>query len=210
MSHGVESSTFKRSQGDDTTVRRAFPGLMNLGNLVTYSVDANGTKETQMTTQQNVNIPAAQGDLNRPTGVANFLAPVVQDLVALHVNAKQAHWHVRGHNFIGVHEFLDEVVAHAQDSADTAAERIVALGLPVDSRIGTVAKNTTTPELSDGFQKSEITIAEVVAQLDATLKTVYRAVDGLEEVDQVSQDLAIAIAQQLDKDRWFLQSHIAE
>ncbi|GGA74942.1 hypothetical protein GCM10011490_27080 [Pseudoclavibacter endophyticus] len=155
-------------------------------------------------------IPAAQGDLSRPTAVANFLAPVVHDLVALAVNGKQAHWHVRGANFIGVHEFLDEVVEHAQAGADEVAERIVALGLPVDGRLGTVAAKTSTPELSDGFQKSDDTVREVVAQLDAALATLYRAVDGLEEVDQVSQDTAIAIAKQLDKDRWFLFSHIAE
>lgn len=159
---------------------------------------------------QHVEVPAAQGDINRPTGVANFLAPVVHDLVALHVNAKQAHWHLRGRNFIGVHEFLDEVVEHAQDGADTAAERIVALGLPIDSRIGTVAAKTSTPEMGDGFQQSDKTIQDVIDQLDATIKTVYRAVDGLDEIDVVSQDIAIAIAQQLDKDRWFLHSHLAE
>ncbi|MBL5973798.1 MAG: DNA starvation/stationary phase protection protein [Candidatus Leucobacter sulfamidivorax] len=155
-------------------------------------------------------VPAAQGDVNRPTGVAQYLAPVVHDLIALAVNGKQAHWHVRGVNFVGVHEFLDQVVEHAQEAADTAAERIIALGLPVDGRIGTVASRTSTPELKPGFQQWEVTVREVVAQLDAALATVYRAVDGLEEVDPVSQDLAIAIAQQLDKDRWFLFSHFAE
>lgn len=162
-----------------------------------------------MATKQ-ITVPAAQGDLHRPTGVAQFLTPVVHDLVALAVNGKQAHWHVRGANFIGVHEFLDEVVAHAQDASDTVAERIVALGLPLDARIETVAKRTTTPTLSDGFQHSNVTVREIVAQLDATIATVYAAVNGLDDVDLVSQDIAISVAQQLDKDRWFLVSHFAE
>ncbi|GAA1327120.1 DNA starvation/stationary phase protection protein Dps [Nonlabens tegetincola] len=161
-------------------------------------------------TMQQARIPAAQGDMNRPSGVAQYLSPVVQDLVALHVNAKQAHWHVRGANFIGVHEFLDTVVANAQAGADEVAERIVALGLPVDARVSTVAARTTTPELSPGFQQSDVTVREMVAQLDATLVTIYAAIEGLEDIDPVSQDIAIAIAQQLDKDRWFLHSHIAE
>ncbi|MBO1901249.1 DNA starvation/stationary phase protection protein [Leucobacter weissii] len=162
-----------------------------------------------MTTKE-AQLPAAQGDLGRPSGVAQYLSPVVHDLIALAVNGKQAHWHVRGANFIGVHEFLDEVVAHAQEASDTIAERIVALGLPVDGRIGTVAARTSTPELSHGFQQSPVTVREVVAQIDATLGTVYDAVKGLDEVDPVSQDLVIAVAQQLDKDRWFLSSHYAE
>ncbi|UOQ60855.1 DNA starvation/stationary phase protection protein [Leucobacter rhizosphaerae] len=161
-----------------------------------------------MVTKQ-IQVPAAQGDLSRPTGVAQYLSPVVHDLVALAVNGKQAHWHVRGENFIGVHEFLDVVVTNAQDAADTVAERIVALGLPVDARISTVAARTTTPTLSDGFQQSDVTVREIVAQIDATLETVYAAVKGLDDIDLVSQDVVIAIAQQLDKDRWFLFSHFA-
>mgnify|MGYP003456029298 FL=1 len=161
-----------------------------------------------MVTKQ-IQVPAAQGDLSRPTGVAQYLSPVVHDLVALAVNGKQAHWHVRGENFIGVHEFLDVVVTNAQDAADTVAERIVALGLPVDARIPPVAARTTTPTLSDGFQQSDVTVREIVAQLDATLETVYAAVKGLDDIDLVSQDVVIAIAQQLDKDRWFLSSHYA-
>ena len=51
-----------------------------------------------------------------PTAVvatAQFLTPVVLGLQALTINAKQAHWHVRGANFVGVHELLDTIVAHA-------------------------------------------------------------------------------------------------
>lgn len=157
-----------------------------------------------------ITVPATQGDLGRRSGVAQFLSPVVHDLVALAVNGKQAHWHVRGENFIGVHEFLDEVVAHAQDASDTIAERIIALGLPIDARIGTVAERTSTPKMSDGFQQSSVTVREVVAQIDATLDTVNTAVKELDDIDLVSQDLVIAVAQQLDKDRWFLASHFAE
>lgn len=142
-------------------------------------------------------------------GAAQFLSPVVIDLEALVVNGKQAHWHVRGGSFIGVHELLDEVVAHAQDYADTAAERIVALGLPIDSRLGTVAAKTTLPVLSDGFQPWQTTVAEVVAQIDAALVTVRAAVAGLDDVDLPSQDVANEIERGLTKDRWLLQAHIA-
>ncbi|RDV46589.1 DNA starvation/stationary phase protection protein [Leifsonia sp. ku-ls] len=143
-------------------------------------------------------------------GVAQFLSPVVVDLTAIVVNGKQAHWHVRGANFIGVHELLDTIVDHAQEWADLAAERIVALGLPVDARLGTVAAKTTTPELTAGFRPSNETIAEVIAQLDAALVAVNTAVQELAELDQTSQDVAIEIARGLDKDRWFLFAHISE
>lgn len=154
--------------------------------------------------------PAENDSLNRVAGVEQHLSPVLHDLIALAINTKQAHWHVRGANFMGVHLFLDEVVTHAQAAADEVAERVVALGLPVDGRVGTVAKRTSTPEMSPGFQQSMTTVSEVVAQLDATIETVNAAISGLDDIDPVSQDVVIAIAQQLDKDRWFLFSHYAE
>ena len=154
-------------------------------------------------------IPTSAIDADATAGVAQFLEPVVIDLEAMVVNTKQAHWHVRGANFQAVHELLDLVVEHIQDYADNAAERVVALGLPIDARIETVAKKTTVPPLSAGFQQAETTIAEVIAQLDATLATVRTAIDELDELDPVSQDVAVEIARGLEKDRWFLFAHIA-
>jgi len=110
---------------------------------------------------------------------------------------------------VGVHELLDDIVDHAQEFADTAAERIVALGLPLDARIETVAAKNTLPALSEGFTSSADLIPQVIAQLDAVIATTREAIKGLDEVDLASQDLAIAIEQGLVKDRWFLQAHIA-
>ena len=143
------------------------------------------------------------------SGVAQFLGPVVTDLTALSVDSKQAHWHVRGANFQAIHELLDMIVDHARDYADTAAERVVALGLPIDARIQTVGAKATTPKLTAGFQQSDVIIAEVIASIDAALVAIRAAVTELAELDPVSQDVAIEIARALEKDRWFLFAHVA-
>ncbi len=154
-------------------------------------------------------VPTSAIDPDVTAGVAQFLEPVVIDLEAMVVDAKQAHWHVRGNNFQAIHELLDSVQAHVQDYADTAAERVVALGLPIDARLKTVAAKTTDPPLSAGFQPSETPIVEVIAQIDATLKSVRTAIDELGELDAASQDVVIEIARGLEKDRWFLFAHVA-
>ena len=154
-------------------------------------------------------IPTSAIDPDVTSGVAQFLEPVVIDLEAMVVDTKQAHWHVRGANFQAIHELLDTIVTHVQDYADTAAERVVALGLPIDARIATVAAKTTVPPLTAGFQQSEKLIPEVIAQIDATLKSVRTAIDELAELDPASQDVVIEIARGLEKDRWFLFAHVA-
>jgi len=142
-------------------------------------------------------------------GAAQFLTPVVHELIALAVNGKQAHWHVRGSNFIAVHELLDSVVDHAQEWSDTAAERVVALGLPIDGRLATVAQKSAGANPKLGFQPYEEAIADVVAQIDVATQRVNAAIEGLAELDPASQDVVIEIRRGLDKDRWFLSSHVA-
>jgi starvation-inducible DNA-binding protein len=141
---------------------------------------------------------------------AQFLSPVVLGLQALVINTKQAHWHVRGANFIGIHEFFDTIVDHASTWADDAAERIVALGLPIDARLETISAKVSGTKVAAGFSQSPDSIRAVIADIDAVIADVRVAIDGLDEVDLTSQDVAIAIMQGLEKDRWFLVSHIAE
>jgi starvation-inducible DNA-binding protein len=160
-----------------------------------------------MTETQSVSTSVS--DPNVAAAAAQLLSPVVYGLQALTINGKQAHWHVRGANFVGVHELLDTIVAHAGDYADTAAERIVALGLPIDARLGTVNQKAATTQVPAGFTKSDDIVRAVIADLDAVIVDVQAAIEGLDEADLTSQDVAIEIKRGLEKDRWFLFAHIA-
>lgn len=155
------------------------------------------------------NVSTTASDPNVAAAASQFLSPLVYGLQALVVNGKQAHWHVRGANFIGVHEFLDVLVAHAGDWADTAAERIVALGLPIDARVSTVAAKAPATAVAAGFSASDELVRNVISDIDGVLADLQTAIEGLDEVDLTSQDVAIEIKRGLEKDRWFLFSHVA-
>lgn len=153
-------------------------------------------------------VPHSSIDKESTAEIASLLAPVVVDLTALAVDGKQAHWHVRGRNFQDVHELLDVVVLHARQFADVAAERVIALGEAIDVRVQTVGEKASTPPLREGFQPTEVLIADVIAGIDATLTTVRTAVEKLGDLDPASEDVAIEIARGLEKDRWFLFAHL--
>ena len=99
---------------------------------------------------------------------SQFLMPVVLGLQALAVNGKQAHWNVRGENFIAIHELIDAIVGNAQTSADQAAERIVARGLPIDARVGTVAAKTST-RVAAGFTRWDDSVRALIADIDVVI-----------------------------------------
>ena len=52
------------------------------------------------------------------------------DAIDLHLQAKEAHWNIKGPNFVGLHELFDRIAAQADEYSDLIAERAVALRSP--------------------------------------------------------------------------------
>jgi len=66
---------------------------------------------------------AVPGFIASPALAASLQAVLV-DLIELHLQSKQAHWNVVGHNFRDLHPQLDEIIDIARDGSDTIAERL--------------------------------------------------------------------------------------
>jgi starvation-inducible DNA-binding protein len=141
--------------------------------------------------------------------VGRFLQPVLVDLIALSLNAKQAHWHVRGRHFTQVHEQLDTLIDDVRRLSDDVAERLVALGVAVDGRPATVSRTTELPEFDEGFLADDKVVSAVVDQIDAAIARSRAAVDPLDDVDQVSQDVVIELLRALEKHRWMFAAQVS-
>src|SRR6185436_1103445 len=72
----------------------------------------------------------------------------------LGLQAKQAHWNVKGPNFIGLHELFDKVAEKLEEFTDSIAERAVEMGGTALGTIQVVSKNSRLPayrlDLSSG------------------------------------------------------------
>src|SRR5690349_15712502 len=68
------------------------------------------------------------------------------DAIDLQTQTKQAHWNVKGPQFIALHELFDKVNQDVEDYVDLLAERAVQLGGPADGTARSIAKRTTLPE----------------------------------------------------------------
>ena len=66
--------------------------------------------------------------LKRRSELNTLMNQRLADAVDLQMQMKQAHWNVKGPNFIGLHELFDKVDEAVESYVDMIAERIVQLG----------------------------------------------------------------------------------
>ncbi|NUW39983.1 Dps family protein [Nonomuraea rhodomycinica] len=138
--------------------------------------------------------------------VAECLQGTLVDLVDLSLVAKQMHWNIVGTNFRSVHLQLDELVALAREHADTVAERAAALGVNPDGRSSTLAKSTKLAQPENGWIEDGKVVATIADILDGIGRRLRERIEATDEPDPATQDILIAIAQDIDKERWMFQA----
>jgi starvation-inducible DNA-binding protein len=134
------------------------------------------------------------------------LQQIVVDLVELHLQGKQAHWNVVGHNFRDLHLQLDEIVDEAREAADTIAERMRALSARPDGRTDTVASTTTLPAFPEGEVSVSAVVDLVTTRLRATAGTLRTHHDEVDGEDPSTADLLHEIIDSLEKYAWMVSS----
>src|SRR2546428_8465152 len=72
----------------------------------------------------------------------DLLKQQLADVLDLGLQAKQAHWNVKGQHFIGLHELFDKVAEELEEFTDDIAERAVELGGIAQGTIQVVSKHS--------------------------------------------------------------------
>lgn len=139
-------------------------------------------------------------------GLAGSLQSVLVDLVALHLQGKQAHWNVVGPNFRDIHLQLDELVAIARDGSDTIAERMRALGAVPDGRESTVADTATLSTFPAGEQASAAVVDLMTERVYAAVSTMRSVHDDVDAEDPSTSDLLHALIDSLEQQAWMLSA----
>ena len=147
-------------------------------------------------------------DNARKTSIGELNARLA-DALALGMAIKQAHWNVKGPNFIAVHELFDTVYANNQEHVDIMAERVQVLDGVAVGTAEAVAKTSTLKEYPTNLTKSADHIKEICARLRDHGEKLRAAIDATDEAgDANTADLFTAASRTADKDLWFLESHL--
>ena len=140
--------------------------------------------------------------------IADLLQKQLSTYNDLHLTLKHVHWNVVGPNFIGVHEMIDPQVDLVRGYADEAAERIAALGASPQGTPGAILKDRTWDDYSVGRDTVLAHLAAVDLVYTGVVEDTRKAIDRLEELDPVTQDMLIGHAAELEKFQWFVRAHL--
>ena len=134
----------------------------------------------------------------------------LRDSIKLRLCAKQAHWNVRGVNFIALHKLFDEVYEAAEEYVDEIAERITALGGLADGSLAALNKSSI-PDHPVNEVDWRTHVDSMANELASYAKLIRKDIDTTaENGDAATSDLLTEIIRSVDKNLWFVEAHLQD
>lgn len=131
------------------------------------------------------------------------------DMSDLHSQTQQAHWNVKGEQFISLHKLFDEFAEALTGYVDEIAERAVQLGGTAMGTNRMSAAESRLPEYPSEVMSSMDhvnALTERYAMVAASTRAAVKTAEEAEDLDTV--DLMSAISLGMDKWLWFLEAHL--
>lgn len=142
--------------------------------------------------------------------VADSLGNALADAFRLYFNVQTLHWNVEGPMFYSLHKLTEEQYAELNESVDTIAERIRALGLPA---LQTMSEFNDRTELDDLPTSGDLKgrIARLVRDYEAAGVRLAKIIKLAEEAGDIkTADLLTEQLGRYEENAWMLRATIAQ
>ncbi len=149
-------------------------------------------------------------DINKGTRekLIAILNQRLADAADLRSQAKQAHWNVKGANFIALHELFDQVSTELDTHVDDIAERVTTLGGVAMGTVRLAANNSSLSEYPHEISDGTAHVDALSSALSDFGKKVRSDIDSTDELgDKDTADIFTGVSRSVDKLLWFVAAH---
>jgi len=153
---------------------------------------------------------STQNDLREKTrrAMIELLNQNLADVLDLGLQAKQAHWNVKGPSFIALHELFDKVAEELEEFTDDIAERAVELGGVALGTVQIVSKHSRLAAYPVNASSGQAHIAALSGALAKCGKAVRAAIESATKAgDADTADLFTGVSRGVDKLLWMVEAH---
>ena len=148
---------------------------------------------------------------NAKTAVIAVLNENLAAAIDLALATKQAHWNLKGPQFIAVHEMLDGFRNDLDEHIDTLAERAVQLGGTALGSLQTVSAGTKLKPYPTGIYTVHDHLGALIDRYADVANMARKAINDTDDAgDPTTADIFTAESRMLDKALWFLEAHVQE
>lgn len=148
---------------------------------------------------------------NAKTVSMETLQARLADGIDLALVIKQAHWNLKGPQFIGIHLMLDGFREEVSEWNDMMAERITQLGGTARGTVQEVGKQTNLKPYPTDIYKISDHLHALIERFSAVANAVRKNIDDTDDAgDAGTCDLFTEVSRGLDKQLWFLEAHVQE
>jgi len=154
---------------------------------------------------------ATKNDLSEQTRtqIITLCNARLADSVDLQTQVKQAHWNVKGPDFIALHKLFDEINEDVEEYVDLTAERVVQLGGVAEGTARLAVKASKLPEYPATIAEGHQHVDALSTVLAAYSKLARAAIDEADKLgDADTADIFTEISRGVDKWLWFVEAHL--
>ncbi len=139
----------------------------------------------------------------------DILNQQLADSFDLYSQIKQAHWNVKGRDFMQLHLLFDTLAEGVLGFVDLIAERATALGGTALGTARMAASASSLPEYPENVVEGMDHVACLVDRYGRYAASTRKALTSTDDLgDPTTADLFTEISREVDKQLYFLESHI--